>query len=547
MPKSKNNLAEWGGDLSEANLAQISIGELLSEAAQKYPDSEALVYAHQPDIKEQRWTYAELDAVSTNLAKGFLDLGLSQGDAVGVWGPNHPEWIIIEYALAKAGLKLVTLNPLYKSKELIFALNTSQAVTLIHAKSIPNINVDEIVSEVKKDVPSLSHTLNFHEDLQNLISEGENKEFLLEPPNPSEVFMIQYTSGTTGVPKAAQMTHQGLITTSRNSHIRWNISHKQKVAHGFPLFHIGGSACMTLGACSLGATSLPLYIFKPSITLDILEQEECSTFIGAPVLLTAMMEDPTFSQRSLPKLTTIVVGGSNPPIEFLKKCEKAFQVSMINGYGMTETCGLTSTALPNDPPSLKAIAGIAMPGVSLKIVGKGKQTLPCDETGELFYKGPGLMQGYSNLEDGTSGILEDGWFPTGDLATMNQDGYINIVGRAKEMIIRGGENLYPIEIENYLLEHPGILEVAVIGLPDKKYDEECCAIIRKDSNRLTNEKELREWCESRISRWKIPRYIFFTDSFPVTPSGKIQKFKLQQKYAELISTNTGEDSKYYED
>ena len=541
MPKSKNNLAEWVGDLSEANIAQISIGELLSEAAQKYPDSEALVYAHQPDIKEQRWTYAELDTVSTNLAKGFLDLGLSQGDAVGVWGPNHPEWIIIEYALAKAGLKLVTLNPLYKAKELIFALNTSQVVTLVHAQTIPNIDVDEIIFEVKKDVPSLAHTLNFHEDLQILIDAGEKKEFLLQPPKPSEVFMIQYTSGTTGVPKAAQMTHQGLITTSRNSHIRWNISHEQKVAHGFPLFHIGGSACMTLGACSLGATSLPLYIFKPSITLDILEKEECSTFIGAPVLLTAMMEDPTFSQRSFPKLTTIVVGGSNPPLEFLKKCEEAFQVSMINGYGMTETCGLTSTALPNDPPSLKAIAGIAMPGVSLKIVGQENQTLPCNETGELFYKGPGLMKGYSNLEDGTSGILEDGWFPTGDLATMNQDGYINIVGRAKEMIIRGGENLYPIEIENYLLEHPGVLEVAVIGLPDEKYDEECCAVIRNDSNQLTNEIELKDWCESRISRWKIPRYIFFTDSFPVTPSGKIQKFKLQQKYAELISTKKGED------
>jgi len=541
MPKSKNNLAEWVGDFSEANIAQISIGELLSEAAHKYPDSEALVYAHQPDIKEQRWTYAELDALATNLAKGFLDLGLTRGDAVGVWGPNHPEWIIIEYALAKAGLKLVTLNPLYKSKELIFALNTSEVVALVHAKTIPNLNVDKIISEVKKDVPTLAYALNFHEDLQKLITEGKNKDFLLQPPDPSEVFMIQYTSGTTGIPKAAQMTHQGLITTSRNSHMRWNISHKQKVAHGFPLFHIGGSACMTLGACSLGATSLPIYIFKPSITLDILEQEECSTFIGAPVLLTAMMEDPTFSQRSFPKLTTIVVGGSNPPIEFLKKCEQAFQVSMINGYGMTETCGLTSTALPNDPPSLKAIAGIAMPGVSLKIVGLDKQTLQCDETGELFYKGPGLMKGYSNLEDGTSGILKDGWFPTGDLATMNQDGYINIVGRAKEMIIRGGENLYPIEIENYLLEHPGVLEVAVIGLPDEKYDEECCAIIRNDSNKLTSEKELKEWCESRISRWKIPRYIFFTDSFPLTPSGKIQKFKLQQKYAELISTNKGEN------
>jgi fatty-acyl-CoA synthase len=541
VPKINSNLAEWVGDISEANVAKISIGELLSEAAQRYPNSEALVYAHQPDIKEQRWTYSELDIVSSNLARGFISLGLSRGDAVGVWGPNHPEWIIIEYALAKAGLKLVTLNPLYKSRELIFALNTSQVVALMHASSIPNIDVDQIIIEAKNDVPSLLHTLNFHEDLHTLILQGKSKNFLLQPPDPSEVFMIQYTSGTTGVPKAAQMTHQGLITTSRNSHIRWKITHEQKVAHGFPLFHIGGSACMTLGACSLGATSLPLYIFKPSVTLDILEKEECTTFIGAPVLLTAMMEDPSFPQRNLSKLTTIVVGGSNPPIEFLKKCEQAFQVTMINGYGMTETCGLTSTALPDDPPSLKAIAGIAMPGVSLKIVGQGNQTLACDETGELFYKGPGLMQGYSNLDDGSSGILEDGWFPTGDLATMNSDGYINIVGRAKEMIIRGGENLYPIEIENYLLEHPGVLEVAVIGLPDEKYDEECCAIIRKDSNHLRDEQELREWCQSRISRWKIPRYFFFTETFPVTPSGKIQKFKLRQKYAELISTNVREN------
>ena len=535
MPKINNNLAEWVGDISEANLAKISIGELLSEAAQRYPNSEALVYAHQPDIKEQRWTYSELDTVSNNLARGLIDLGLARGDAVGVWGPNNPEWIIIEYALAKAGLKLVTLNPLYKSKELIFALNTSQVVALMHASYIPNIEVDEIISEAKKDVPSLLHTLNFHKDLHNLILEGQTKNYLLQPPDPSEVFMIQYTSGTTGVPKAAQMTHQGLITTSRNSHIRWKISQNQKVAHGFPLFHIGGSACMTLGACSLGATSLPLYIFKPDIALNILEKEKCSTFIGAPVLLTAMMEHPSFSQRDFTNLETIVVGGSNPPLEFLKKCEAAFKVTMINGYGMTETCGLTSTALPDDPPSLKAIAGIAMPGVSLKIVNSSGEILPNNQTGELCYKGPGLMKGYSNLPDGSSGISPDGWFATGDLATMDVDGYINIIGRAKEMIIRGGENLYPIEIENYLLEHPGVLQVAVFGVPDKKYDEECCAVIRKDDQKLSDIDELRDWCASRISRWKIPRYFFFTETFPVTPSGKIQKFKLQQKYAELIS------------
>tara|TARA_B100001029_G_C15038175_1_gene441630 strand:- start:694 stop:1743 length:1050 start_codon:yes stop_codon:yes gene_type:complete len=349
--------------------------------------------------------------------------------------------------------------------------------------------------------------------------------------------MIQYTSGTTGIPKAAQMTHQSLITSSKNSHLRWEITANQRVCHGFPLFHIGGSACMTLGAAATGAVSLPIYIFKPDVTLDILQNEKCSIFIGAPVLLTAMLEVPNFNEYDLSELKCLVVGGSNPPLELLKKFSDEFDADVINGYGMTETCGLTSTALPNDPPKLKAIAGLALPGVSLKIIDKNNDVVENNIPGELLYKGPGLMKGYANLPDGSTGINNDGWFPTGDLATMNEDGYINIVGRAKEMIIRGGENLYPIEIENYLLEHPGVMEVAVFGLPDKKYDEECCAVVRVDNEILSDPQDLREWCIERISRWKIPRYIFFVESFPITPSGKIQKYKLQEQYTKELNLN----------
>ena len=375
---------------------------------------------------------------------------------------------------------------------------------------------------------------SFSSGLSEIEESGKKSSLNLPKVSSKDIFMIQYTSGTTGKPKAAQMPHSALVTTAKNSHERWQIGEGHKVCHGFPLFHIGGSACMTLGAAVSGAVSLPLYIFKASATLDIIEKEGCSVFIGVPTMLVAMLEDPSFDNRDFSNFKCIVVGGANPPLELLKKCEKAFGVDMINGYGQTETCGVTATALPSDSPEKKSIAGLPMPGVSVRIVDKEGKTVPNNIAGELLYKGPGLMQGYGNLPDGSSGIDEQGWFATGDLATMDEEGYLNIVGRAKEMIIRGGENLYPIEIENYLLEHPGVLEVAVLGLTDEKYGEEACAVIRRDASKLTNEEELRAWCKDRISRWKIPKYIFFQENFPMTPSGKIQKYKLQEEYSSKL-------------
>ena len=535
MSKPNLNLSEWVDQLDDSELMSISLGELIESTAAKFPETEALVYSNQPDVDDVRWTYKHLNVISTNLAKAFVDAGFNPGDTVGVWGPNHPEWILTEYALAKAGLRIVTLNPLYKEQELIFALNTVSAVAIVHAEAIGDVKCLNVINTIKNKIPSLKHSYSFNEGLKSLIKKGQASDSSLPIVDPNDIFMIQYTSGTTGLPKAAQMTHQSLITSSKNSHVRWQISSNQRVCHGFPLFHIGGSACMTLGAAATGAVSLPLYIFKPDVTLNILQNEKCSVFIGAPVLLTAMLEVPNFKEYDLSALKCLIVGGSNPPIELLKKFSDEFDADVINGYGMTETCGLTSTALPSDPPELKAIAGLALPGVSLRVVDKNNEIVENNTPGELLYKGPGLMKGYGNLPDGSSGINDDGWFPTGDLATMNEEGYINIVGRAKEMIIRGGENLYPIEIENYLLEHPGVLEVAVIGLPDKKYDEECCAVVRVDSTKLNSPDQLQNWCKKRISRWKVPKYIFFVDSFPITPSGKIQKYKLQEQYIQDLN------------
>ncbi len=534
MTVSKVKISEWiAEELVEPSV--LTIGDMLIESAKKWPDKEALVYSFQPEIGDIRMTYKELNDRTSNIAKGFLEAGYISGDAIAIWGPNHPEWILAEYGLAKAGLKLITLNPLYKKLELEYALSSSKAVAIIHADQIGANVVRTQIESVKEKVQSLRGIYSFSLGLLELEESGKRSSQQLPTVNSKDIFMIQYTSGTTGNPKAAQMPHSALVTTAKNSHKRWQIGEGHKVCHGFPLFHIGGSACMTLGAAVSGAVSLPLYIFKASATLDIIEKEGCSVFIGVPTMLVAMMEDPSIKERDFSKFKFIIVGGANPPIELLKKCEKVFGVDMINGYGQTETCGVTATALPEDPPELKAIAGRAMPGVSLRILDKDKVIVPLEEKGELHYRGPGLMIGYGNLPEGESGVDSEGWFATGDLATMNKGGYINIVGRAKEMIIRGGENLYPAEIENYLLEHAGVLEVAVFGLKDEKYGEEVCACIRRDDSLLKNEDELQIWCKERISRWKIPKYIFFIDIFPVTPSGKIQKYKLQDKYTKELN------------
>ncbi len=537
MSKPNKEISEWVADPEESDLMLRTVGDLLVESAINWPEKEAIVYGHQPEVGDIRWTYKELNDKTTVIAKGLLESGYRPGESIAVWGPNHPEWILSEYAIAKAGLKLVTLNPLYKEMELEFALNSSKVSGIIHADTIGGEEIKKAIESIRDKVPSLQSIHSFTKGIDSLVNLGKGSSINLPQINPEDIFMIQYTSGTTGVPKSAQMQHQSLITTSRNSHIRWQIGVGDKVCHGFPLFHIGGSACMTLGAAVRGAVSLPLFIFKAQATLDIIEKEKCSVFIGVPTMLIAMLEDPTFEKRDFSNFKCIIVGGANPPLELLRKCENAFGVDMINGYGQTETCGVTATALPSDTAERKAIAGLPMPGVSVRILDKENEIVPNDIPGELHYKGPGLMKGYGNLSDGSSGINKEGWFPTGDLATMNEEGYLNIVGRAKEMIIRGGENLYPIEIENYLLQHPGVLEVAVLGLKDEKYGEEACAVIRRDASKLNNEEELRSWCRKKISRWKIPKYIFFQDNFPMTPSGKIKKFKLQEKYLAQLGLN----------
>jgi fatty-acyl-CoA synthase len=345
--------------------------------------------------------------------------------------------------------------------------------------------------------------------------------------------MIQYTSGTTGVPKAVRISHRAIMTTARSSFRTWRLGEHSRVCSGFPLFHVGGSGNSVPGACINGAALLPLHIFKSAVALDILEHERCTAFIGVPTMLIAMLDDRSIDGRRFDSLETIIVGGAPVTGDLLRRCQRVFGAEVINCYGQTETCGVTTTTVFEDSVAKKTLtSGAPLAGVSVSIRNEGGRPVPHGRTGQLFYKGPGRMAVYGSAPDGTSGVDEAGWIASGDLATMDPDGYVAIVGRAKDMIIRGGENLSPVEIETYMKEHEAIADVAVVGVPDEKYGEVVCAVVRLRPGRTLSGDDIRDWCEARISRWKVPRYVEIVDNFPLTPSGKVQKFVLRQQMSE---------------
>lgn len=521
----------WLSDAA-ANSAAISshpktLGDALTHAAQAWPDRDAVVYACQPSIGDIRWSYHELNELAEKLARSLLSFGYRTGDRIAVWGPNHAEWILLEYAFAKAGLVIVALNPLYKESELAFALNASEVVGLFHSATVGGVELYDIVKKVRHLTPALRWVHSFTDGVNNFL-ETESKVSLPENITADSLFMIQYTSGTTGSPKAAQLSHGAIATTAFNSYRRWGFGENSRVCHGFPLFHVGGSGNSVPGAALNGGTTLPLYIFHPERTLDILEKEKCTGFIGVPTMLTAMLEDPSFESRDLSSLEVIVTGGAQVHSHLLKQSEAAFGVQVLNCYGQTETCGVTTSTKASDSSQIKSTSsGQPLSHVSVKIVDSNGHVLPHNQEGELCYLGSGKMIGYRDLKANMTAFDDEGWLRSGDLGRMDLQGNVSIVGRSKEIIIRGGENLSPAEIENYLLQHDDIAAAVVIGLPDPKYGEEVCAVLRTTNKNHATPDEIREWCKVKVSKWKVPKYITFIDEFPTTPSGKVKKYILQ--------------------
>lgn len=337
----------WTARTEDAVQLQVSLGDALSDAAQRWSQREALVYTCQPEVAELRWTYRELDERATRLAAALLERGYLPGQRIAVWGPNHPHWILLEYALAKAGLIIVALNPLYKQAELSFALNTAGVVAIFHADIVGGVELHTIIDAVADSVPTLRQRYSFTSDVETLLQEAP-AAISLPHVDPAGVLMIQYTSGTTGTPKAAQLTHAAVASIASQSYRLWGFGNEDRVCHGFPLFHVGGSGNSTPGAMLVGATTLPLYVFKARQTLEILEKERCTGFIGVPTMVMAMLEDATFGQRDLSALRVIIIGGAPVPLRLLQQCESVLGVAVFNGYGQTETCGVTCSTVGSD-------------------------------------------------------------------------------------------------------------------------------------------------------------------------------------------------------
>ncbi len=525
----------WTASLNDADISELTVGQALSRAAERYGDQEYIVYACHGEDEDIRWTFSELDALSDKLATALLHSGYNAGDKVAVWGPNHRQWILLEYAIAKAGLVLVALNPLYKSQELVFTLTTAGAKGIFHADVIRGEHVAPLLDEVAGKLPSLEFIHSFTDGIDTLMDMNvPTDRSLLNNVSADSVQMIQYTSGTTGMPKAPQLSHRSVTTSGQNGFRACGFGTGDRVCLGFPLFHIGGSGFGILGSVMTGATLLPLLVFNARRTLDILEKERCTGFVGVPAMLIAMMEDETFASRDLSALRFINVGGAPVPTELVLKCESAFDAEIANGYGQTECSGSMTCIRSKDTTEQKAFTcGRPLPGVSLKVVDESGKPVAFGEQGELCYQGPGAMLGYLNLQNDDT-IDKDGWLHTGDLAKMDADGYITLVGRLKDIIIRGGENISPSEIENFLLKHSDIDEAAVFGIPDKKYGEIVCAAVRSRNEDRVSADEIKQWCSDHISLWKVPEHIRFVDSFPTTPSGKIQKFALREQFESLF-------------
>ncbi|MBU8582925.1 AMP-binding protein [Bacillus paralicheniformis] len=540
-----------------AELLHLTIGKLLEKTAANAPDHEAVVY---PD-RRLRYTYRQFDQLCRKVAKGLMALGIEKGEHVAIWASNTPEWLTAQFASAKTGAVLVTVNTNYQLSELEYVLKQSDATTLILMESYRGTSYIDIlyklIPELKESEPGklASERLPF---LKNIILMGDKRhpgmylwddilklsgsvsekalDHRMERLKEHDVINMQYTSGTTGFPKGVMLTHSNLANNAANIAECMNLSRKDRMCIPVPFFHCFGCVLGTLACVTAGATMVPVQEFNPKEVLSAVETEKCTALHGVPTMFIAELNDQDFASYDLSSLRTGIMAGSNCPIEVMKKVINNMGMSEITiAYGQTEASPVITQTRVND--SLKRrveTVGRALPNVEVKITEPGtNQEVARGVQGELCTRGYHVMKGYyKNSEDTAAVIDEDGFLHTGDLAVMDEEGYCRITGRLKDMIIRGGENIYPREIEEFLYKHPNILDVQIVGVPDETFGEEISAWIKLKSGASMTADELKEYCKGKIARYKIPRYIAFVEEFPMTASGKVQKFKLREQALE---------------
>jgi fatty-acyl-CoA synthase len=526
---SEMTTSYWPADVSEPVL-ETTVGGVLRTAAATAPNRLAMVGGMPDPADRQRWSYAELLAEAEQAARA-LTTRFAPGERVAAWAPNLPEWIILEYSAALAGLVLVTVNPAFRPAELSYVLRQSGAagIFLVPEYRSP---MAKFLEEVRPDLPALREAIFFTEWAEFLATAPPADAVILPEVHGDDIAQIQYTSGTTGFPKGAELHHRGLTNNARFYAERLGLQPGETYVNPMPLFHTAGCAMGVLGACQSLAAHVPVLAFDPALMLELLEAEHAEVFGGVPTMMIAMLEHPDISKRDLSGLRVAVSGGSPVPAGLVRRVEERLGARFSIVFGTTECSPLVTQVRLDAPPERRAeTLGTPLPQTEIKVADiVTSEPVPPGEVGELCARGYLVMRGYHDAPEATAQAIDaDGWYHTGDLGSMDAEGYLRIEGRVKDMIIRGGENIYPREIEDVLFAHPAVGEAAVVGVPDEKWDEVVAAYIRVAPGQTEpSSDELRAYCRERLAPYKTPLHWVFVEEFPLTPSGKIQKFKLRE-------------------
>jgi fatty-acyl-CoA synthase len=520
---------------SDVPLIEQTIGDNLDDTARRFPDRDALV-----DVAAgTRWTYAELVADVDRLARGLLAAGVGKGDRVGIWAPNCAEWTLVQFATAKIGAILVNVNPAYRTHEVAFVINQAGISTMVVAESFKTSDYPAMVDEVRDQCETLERVVVIGQRSWADLVTGAGA---VEPARLAEVqarlqpgdpINIQYTSGTTGFPKGATLSHRNILNNGFFVGEGCRYTEEDRICIPVPFYHCFGMVMGNLAATTHGAAMvIPAPGFDPELTLRAVEAERCTSLYGVPTMFIAMWSLPGFASYDISTVRTGIMAGSPCPAEMMRKVIDAGITDMTICYGMTETSPVSTQTAPDDPFEAKVgTVGRVGPQLEVKVLDPVTgETLPRGEPGEFCTKGYSVMLGYWKEQEKTDEVLRDGWMHTGDLAVMDADGFVAITGRIKDMVIRGGENIYPREIEEFLYTHPDILDAQVIGVPDERYGEELCAWVRmREGAEPLDADSLRAFCQGKLAHYKVPRYVRVVDEFPMTVTGKVRKVEMREK------------------
>jgi fatty-acyl-CoA synthase len=549
---------------TEILLSDATVGQFLLETAQRFPDRPAVVFREQGI----RWTWREFLQEVDVFASGLAALGIVKGDRVGIWSPNRVEWLLTQFATARIGAVLVNINPAYRLAELEYALNkvgckaiiaaerfkssmyvqmlqtlapelATQTPGDLHAARLPDLRI--VIRMCDTETPGM---LTFSEvvELGRSTLDPATLDAIGATLRADDPINIQFTSGTTGNPKGATLTHRNVVNNARYIAMAMRLSEQDGLCIPVPLYHCFGMVLAVLACVSVGANMVfPGEGFDPGATLAAVAEEGCTALHGVPTMFIAELDHPDFASFDLTRLRTGIMAGSPCPIETMKKVVSRMHLAEITiAYGMTETSPVSFQSSTTDPLDKRtSTVGRIQPHLEVKIVDSLGAILPVGETGELCTKGYSVMRGYWGDEAKTGESIVDGWMHTGDLATIDADGYCNIVGRLKDMLIRGGENIYPREIEEFLFRHPKIQSVQVFGVPDSKYGEEICAWIVLRAGEQASVEEIQTFCRDQIAHYKVPKYIHFVDELPMTVTGKVQKFVMREHMIRELNLEQG--------